>query len=361
MLATHSFLGCFGTNVNQLGACEDDKNPCTVDTCDANGQPTHTPTADGNQCFLGANPGTCSAGTCELTCKTQMTPCKCSEKADCPSDNPCATWACTTGECVQTPLMDGMTVDPLESGDCKKRVCQGGALTIVEDATDTPVDVQGDCHKPVCSGDMPASSPDEQDPPPPAECATFTCNAEGTPLAANAAIGTKCGAMMDMACDKMGMCVACLPAGKDDYDKCKMNNGNVCPIKLCLGEMATNTADCASGVIADKVCCDAACTEECKSCVVSGMVGTCTNIPYYQTDPAYIDQFMNTATCDIASRCNGMGKCLKILGKGCTQDAECISGKCAMPAMLCLGAKGEACTNGANCVSGVCNAMGACD
>lgn len=384
--------GCFDTVAAQPGDCKDDGNPCTKDSCDANGNPTSTPEPDNSQCFFGENEGICKAGTCELNCKKDMVPCKCTGKADCPSDTVCGAWACTAGQCVTTPLMEGETVDPLNAGDCQKKICQGGALKVVDDPADTVTDVKGDCQDPVCNAGVPAMMAnnndvpmtdtdgdcmkpvcnagvpgvgfDDMDPPPPTECSTFTCNMDGTWSTATKKVGETCsdGPMGEKrACDKGGMCVACLPAGKDDYEKCKMNNGGVCPIKLCLGEMATNATDCVSGVIADKVCCDTACTEECKSCAVSGMGGTCTNIPYYQTDPAYIDQFMAAAKCETASRCNGMGKCMKIVNKSCAEDMECISGKCAMPAMLCLGAKGESCTNGSNCVSGVCNAMGSCD
>jgi len=291
-----------------------------------------------------------------------------------------------------TPLMEGMTADPLEPGDCQKKICQGGALKVVDDPLDTATDTKGDCHDPVCEAGVPksivndkdvpmtdmngdcmkpicnAGTPgvgvDDTDPPAATECSMFACKADGTWSTVTKNVGETCsnGPMGEpRACDKAGMCVACMLAGKDDYEKCKMNNSGVCPIKLCNGEMASNAMDCQSGVIADKVCCDTACTEECKSCVVAGMAGACTNIPYYQTDPAYIDQFNAAAKCEMASRCDGMGKCLKIVNKGCTDDVDCISGKCAMPASLCLGAKGEVCTNGSNCVSGSCNVDGFCD
>jgi hypothetical protein len=112
------------------------------------------------------------------------------------------------------------------------------------------------------------------------------------------------------------------------------------------------------------VCCDTACTDTCKSCTVGNMKGTCTNIPYYQEDPSYKDPVLMTpASCTNAtgSVCNGAGACLKKVLKICGSDADCISGKCAMPALVCLGAKGEACSSGGACASGSCNAMGACD
>lgn len=382
--------GCF-TNVGaQQGACVDDTNPCTVDTCDANNVPIHTPVpnADKVQCFLGENEGTCTDGTCELICKTQMTPCKCTVKEDCPLDTVCGTWACTMGECVNTPLMEGMTADPLEPGDCQKKICQGGSLKIVDDPMDTATDAKGDCQDPVCNAgvpgtmandndvpvmdDMPGNcsrpacnggvlgtAPDMNDFPKATGCQTFSCDAMGMMLTADSPVGTVCG--QDMACDRMGKCVICLPAGKDDYEKCKMNNGGVCPVPKCEGQPCASKSEC-SKECTDGVCCDTACTEECKSCTVAGSEGKCTAIPFLGEDAAYTDPvFMTTVACNGVKRCSATGKCGKVIGTGCTLNTECISGVCAMPAKVCLGAKGEGCSNNQECASGVCKNMTFCD
>ena len=390
----HAFVGCYVSRAADRGVCEDDNNPCTEDSCDANGKPNHVPVEDAADvaCFLGENEGVCRSGSCELNCITSMTTCKCSTKEDCPADTLCAIWQCTIGTCVSTAVMEGMTADPLQPGDCQKKVCQGGALKIVDDPADTPTDVKGDCQDPVCEAGVPksmandndvpmtdmagdcmkpacnAGTPgvgvDEQDPPAPTECSTFTCKPDGTWTAANKNVGDVCsnGPMGEpRACDKQGMCVACLPAGKDDYDKCKMNNGGVCPIKLCVGEMAANASECISGIIADKVCCENTCTDECKSCALPGMEGKCTNVPYYGVDYSFTDPVTMTPnlTCDNAARCDGVGKCLRIVSTICTLDAQCMSGKCAMPAQVCLGAPGEICNGNAQCVSNMC-VVGAC-
>jgi hypothetical protein len=96
------------------------------------------------------------------------------------------------------------------------------------------------------------------------------------------------------------------------------------------------------------------------------MRGTCANIPYYEEDQSYKDpMFMTLESCTIlgkAAVCNGSAKCLKIVGKVCSVDTDCISGKCNPTApKVCLGAKGEACSSNLACISGTCNAMGACD
>lgn len=386
-LTVCSFFGCYGSFGSQPGACEDDGNPCTVDSCDIAGKPSHVPVPDAEQvaCFLGENDGVCQTGTCELNCTKDMTPCKCSSKTDCPVDSICATWECTMGQCVSTSMMEGMTADPLMPGDCLKKICQGGALKIVDDPMDTPTDIKGDCQdpvcnagvpetmandndvpamdavpgdckKPVCNGGMLGLTPDTMDAPPADECITYSCTAAGDVTPANAPVGTKCGPNMAMTCDKFGMCVACLPAGKDDYDKCKMNNGGSCPVKLCLGEGASSAGDCQSQFIADGVCCENACTGECKGCTVPGMVGKCTNVPTYIED----DQYGAGLACTIAisgSVCNGAGKCLRIVGTSCTMDTQCYSAKCMNS--KCLGATGEICGIGGECLSGTCM-MGVC-
>ncbi len=378
-----SFLGCYGSLKAQQGSCEDDSNPCTIDTCDANGTSVHTPVsnADMTQCFLGENEGVCLDGSCELNCLTSMTPCKCSAKSDCPTDTFCATWACTMGQCVSTPQMEGMTADPLQPGDCQKRVCQGGSLKVVDDPMDTPTDVKGDCQAPVCNAGVPGTmtndtdvpamddmpgdckkpvcnggtlgtTPDIMDVPAAKDCTTYGCNPDGTASVANAKVGTACSPMMNMVCDKLGMCVGCLD--KPDWDNCNMPPGS-CIVSKCEGQSCTSKAECVNEC-ADGVCCNTTCTEECKSCAVPGMVGTCTNIPSYQED----NNYGQGLTCDIVtagSVCNGNGKCLRTANTPCTMDTQCFSAKCSF--MKCLGAPGEICSSNAQCISLMC-VMGAC-
>lgn len=375
--------GCFDPVGAETGACEDDLNPCTVDSCDTSGKPSHTPVPDGAnvKCVLGENEGVCKGGTCELTCKTQMTPCKCDSKSDCPMDNFCATWECTMGECVSTSMMEGMTADPLMPGDCQKKICQGGALKVVDDPMDTPTDVKGDCQDPICNAGVPGTMnndndvpamdmmlgdckkpscnggmlvavPDTMDIPPANECTTYSCTAAGEPAPANSKIGTPCGPNKTSACDKLGMCVGCLE--KPDWDKCNMPAGS-CIVPKCEGQPCSMKSEC-KNECADGVCCDMACTEECKSCNLTGSVGKCTNISKYQED----DNYGANLTCDImvaGAVCNGMGKCLRIVGTPCTMDAQCYSGKCMN--LKCLGAVGEMCGSGMDCLSGTCM-MGAC-
>ncbi len=375
--------GCFNNVGAQQGTCVDDTNPCTVDTCDANNVPIHTPVpnADKVQCFLGENEGLCVDGGCELTCKTQMTPCKCNAKTDCPTDNFCATWECTMGECVSTAMMEGMTADPLMPGDCQKKICQGGSLKIVDDPMDTATDAKGDCQDPVCNAGVPGTMandndvpmtddmpgdcnkpacnggvlgtmPDTNDIPPAVDCTTYSCNPDGTQAGANSKIGTPCGPNKTSVCDKGGMCATCLE--KADWDQCNKPAGS-CIVPKCEGQPCTTKSEC-KDECTDGVCCDTTCTEECKSCNVVGSVGKCTNVPKFVEDDNYGAGLACTAAVS-GSFCDGAGKCFRSFNTPCMNDAQCFSNKCV--SMKCLGGPGETCNGNTQCASMMC-AMGAC-
>lgn len=335
------------------GSCEDDMNPCTIDAC-ATGMTTHTHVANGETCSRGENDGVCVDGACALTCEAQGTPCKCASDSECPVDKQCIDWSCDMGQCKSTQSPEGQVVDTLEMGDCKSVACQNGTPQTVADANDVPADTLGDCQKPVCNNEMPATIPDDKDKPADTGCVSNSCSA-GMVIPKNAVPGTACATGF---CDSAGMCVNCLT--EKDWKLCGSAN---CLAKLCTGEscgMQPN-AVCQSGFCADGVCCDTACTDECKSCNVTGMVGTCSNIPYYQEDPTYVDPVtMSNLSCNVVvagSVCNGMGKCLRIINTACNQNASCISNSCV--SLKCLGAPGEACAANSQCVSMMC-VMGAC-
>ncbi len=351
------FIGCYDSRQDSGGICEDDNNPCTVDSC-VTGATTHTPAPEGEICSLGDNAGNCVMGRCKLDCETNPDSCRCASEAECPEDEACATWSCTAGQCARSPANEGMSIEGSQTlSDCKKTVCIGGEVQTVNDDTDLPADTIGDCQVPSCMGGVPGSVADDTDEPPDNECVAQTC-LNGQPVMSNAAPGTHC-MNETRACNSMGQCANCLSAS--EIATC-IN----CPVKLCGGETCSMAASCQSGFCADGVCCNEACTGECKGCTVPGMVGQCTNIPYYENDPSYTDPITMApnVSCDIntGSVCNGMGDCLKVAGKTCVVDTDCISNKCSSTTpRFCLGAKGESCTNGTTCASGICNGMGACD
>jgi len=328
VVATYSFLGCYGTRTTDMGKCEDDGNPCTIDSCESGGT-LHVNAPDNAVCTLGENAGKCNMGRCVLACEMDPTQCKCTMDTQCPSKEDCAEWTCNTaaGQCQRTPTNEGLSVGMQTDGDCKKVVCQGGEYATTNDDTDVGMS----------DG-----------------CSVNTC-VSGTPSTMPANLGTTCSSGV---CDGKGMCVDCLSS--PDWATC---GSSQCPVKLCNGEASTDSTNCRSGFVADGVCCDTACTEVCKSCNVMGATkGVCSNIPYYQPDPSYIPQGGGSpAACDFAaaaSFCDGMGKCLRASGASCQVNAQCISGTCT-PMFKCLGAPGEACIAGVDCVSGTCM-MGSC-
>jgi hypothetical protein len=344
-----SFIGCYTDETMKKGECQPTNmalDECMVAKCNADGTPAPVPVpnAERKVCFRGENEGICVDGACALTCETEMTPCKCSSDAACPSDKQCVDWACTMGECKSTLTADGTLVDPLQMGDCKKSVCQGGMPQTVADAADLPDNTPKDCKQPACNGDVPTQDPDTTDIPDATGCTSFTCNAQGTAEPMNAPIGTACAAG---ACDSAGMCLACLP--KEEWDVCK----TPCPVPKCEGQPCLADAECKNACV-DGVCCDKPCTEECKACNVMGAVGKCTNIPYLGNDLSYTDSFGNpNVPCAAPYFCNGSGKCLGGSLAPCTSDAACLGGDCA-PANLCLGAKDEPCMANGQCASGTC-------
>ncbi len=353
-----SFMGCYGDVADVKGNCDDDGNPCTIDMC-ASGATVHAPAVDGETCALGANAGKCAAGSCQLDCLTAANgmagACNCAADSECPTDELCATWDCTAGQCARTPKPDGV-VDTLKDADCQHVVCEAGKANTKQDDADTEDDDKGDCRIPTCKNmapnfdaaplDIRADMPNDcktfkctvdgpgfdvnnMDAPLAMECVEFVCNSDGSSDPKNASKGQKCSTG---ACDGAGAC--------------KLEDGQAC----------VNAPECLSGNCADGVCCNDTCTDECKSCALSGKVGTCTNILTLDNDLSYTDPVSMTpnVNCSAPFYCNGSGKCLGGFGAPCTTGSGCLGGVCAMPSKLCLGAKDEPCQNGGQCASGTC-------
>jgi len=365
-----SFLGC-GSLYDDVGGgqgnCEDDKNPCTIDTC-ASGATMHNPKPAGEACALGPNAGTCdNEGMCQLDCLKPANGipgmCKCAADSECPTDEACATWACTAGTCTRTAKPDDEVVGTLDAGDCKKEICTAGTKNTVQDDmdapedtagdcqkwtcenkapnpiaddADTPPDSKGDCQKPTCSNGMPSTANDNADEPPDTGCVNNSC-LNGMVTSANAAIGTDCGS--GNVCDSKGACVDCLSAG--DYALCP-----ACKVKKCLAEICVTAGECKSGFCADGVCCNEACDTECRSCNQDGLLGTCTNAPKFAQDsfgPNGVDM------CSYAAgfACDGNGACKFKGGVNCNgMPTACLSGMCST---TCAWSVNEPCFSPTDC------------
>jgi hypothetical protein len=177
------------------------------------------------------------------------------------------------------------------------------------------------------------------------------------------------------------------------------------------GQACTVSGECLSGYCVDKVCCNRACSGACKVCNISGKNGTCQYVAEGSSPPTgkscsstasstcgndgkcngvgscrkWPDGTVCTgatcsanATLDLASHCDGAGKCRSILsttadtidcaphkcetnicGWGCTnpnkdcldKSSDCQNGSCDGAAK----ALGLSCTSNTQCASGFCS------
>lgn len=321
-----SLSACFvDVTQGKTGNCEDDGNPCTEDTC-VGGTEQHTP-APGIECSLENNVGKCDdKGRCVLECEMDPSKCRCNIDTQCPAKDDCGEWKCNmaSGNCERQPANENQAIPKQTAGDCVTVVCKSGEYFNQPEAMDAKP-TTGDCVLYECSNG--ASLPKAADVG--SSCSTGTCTAP------------------NVCCSSGNVCVDCLSAA--DYAAC----GDNCPVKMCDGETTIGSAGCKSGFAADGVCCDSACTDVCKACNVMGSKGMCSDVAYYEQELDGCNLVMAGGVCD------GKGQCLKVAGRPCQDDANCLSNKCNMTTLKCLGAPGEFCTLGTDCASGTCMA-GAC-
>ena len=164
---------------------EDDTNVpaggslCTTETC-VNGAPAATRDPDGTPCALMMVTGVCLSGTCTLDCVTS---------AECAVANPCQVGSCdaSNSQCVIADVTDGTLTPGFTQvpGDCVTHVCIGGADTAAPDPADVPA-ATSDCADPSCVNGSPMSTNHPADSP----CSTYMTNQPGF-------------------CDGAGHCVGC--------------------------------------------------------------------------------------------------------------------------------------------------------
>jgi hypothetical protein len=83
----------------------------------------------------------------------------CLVASECPGvDTECRWRTCTSGTCSFVYAGEGVTIDDLARGDCRRSVCDGsGGTTSVVDDTDVPLDGNA-CTADVCSGGTPSNA-----------------------------------------------------------------------------------------------------------------------------------------------------------------------------------------------------------
>jgi hypothetical protein len=238
----------------------DDGVTCTTDVCaEATDSCVSTPPAD--QCIIGRDcvaSGTSPMGFSCLVCDPTRNPRGWSGVA-----GVCA----IGGECVMPgthhPAYACLVCDPdrntsdwsvlPEGAECAAASCVGGRLTTASICSSTGTCIAGTptrCAAGYCEDDM--------------TCAT-TCTEGECP-------GT----------------TFCAPSG-------------VCERRRANGSSCAADGDCESGSCVDAICCTEACTDACRSCIVPGLVGTCSDVPA-MTDP--------DGECGAGGYCDGMGACV---------------------------------------------------
>jgi hypothetical protein len=343
------------TICQQDADCDDD-NPCTDDSCEANGQCGHADNTadcdDGSYCN-GAD--TCAAGACAhagdpceiqgKVCDEDQDSCRdCSQDLDCDDQNPCTADSCGGGSCGHAPqggaCDDGVFCNGTDS--CASGSCQhsGDPCTVQGKPCD---EVRGICLE--CSQ---GPECDDQNP-----CTADSCNdgaCAHSPQAGSCDDGLYCNgndsctggacqhsgdpcAVQGKPCDENAdACFACTQdADCEDFNPCTADScaGGTCGYTpqggVCDDGVFCNGADsCAGGV----------CTHAGDPCVPSGQ--TCDE---------------NTTSC---WACLVDGDCPDD-GNQCT-DRRCNVGTCANPPVT----DGLSCNDGLYCRVGETCQQGQC-
>jgi hypothetical protein len=260
---------CAAMNECLMGICDPTDDVCCNVMCSGTCQ----------SCKLAGSAGTCSPVPFGADPDSECAGAEvCNGANQCrkPQGEPCA----ANAECLNDICVDGVCCNNSCMGTCK--ACD--LASSVGTCTNVP------------SGQDPAD-----------ECGgALTCNGNGACFAGNGtmcAVGAQCqsGNCVDgvccntacngtcESCNVMGSAGTCTPyaAGSDPEDECGGATSNCSGQSSCglpIGDACTNNNQCASTFCADSVCCNSACTGDCKSCNLTGTIGTCSNVPNGQTD-----------------------------------------------------------------------------
>jgi subtilisin-like proprotein convertase family protein len=331
---------------NGLGSCTAQAtSSCCPHACNTTGTCRTSCTADGECCTATAY---CNGSACVNKKTNGQT---CGRAAECSSNNCvdgyCCNTACT-GECRACNVAGALGTctnfasgtDPVpECGTC--RMCNGsGACTNVASggapmvASQCVAEAQSTCGR------------------------TGTCNGSGGCALWNSSticVAQTCSDYLRYPadyCNGSGSCIdsgsisccpytctgaSCRTGCSDDSHCC---TGNYCGGGTCQAKKANGTGcgapnECSSGFCVDGVCCNNACTGDCKACNRAGTVGTCSNHSV-NTDPE--------SNCGTCRACNGagacapvangtdpLGQCAQAAASTCGQDGECNgSGGCRL-------------------------------
>ncbi len=317
---------CTENDVCKAGVCTpgaakdcDDKNACTLDTCDPKTGCTKTnddgkPCDDDNPCTVGdgCSGGQCAGGQPKL----------------CKSGDPCVDAKCkiTTGKCAFT--------DKPEAANCD----DSSACTTGDTCT------QGNC------GGAPTNCDDQN------SCTTDSCDPKAGCVHKAGADGSTCddgnGCTQGGGC-KAGTCMGGTPVKCDDGDPCtadacnKATNQCVYTAQAGCGGWCAQVSDCKDD---GNVCTTATCAAP----AGGATLGKCTPVP-------------NSEACDDGNACTTGDVCsggaCKGQGKDCDDKNPCTTDTCDPVTKACKSSAnsaacddGNACTGGDACAGGVCKA-----
>jgi len=310
-------FACNAAGTSCLTICSTDSDCIAPNICNA-GQCTKKPLAapcgGGNECASGlCQQGVCCSSSCTGTCRS------------------CALSG-TAGTCTFVPV----GADPLNQCD------DNGAPTC---GTDGSCDGAGGCRL-YAAGTMCVG----------ASCtgSTFsparTCNGTGTCQT------TSLSTCNPYVCGTGGACRTTCATNADCTSPNTCINGS-CG-KKPIGATCGAAAECDSTFCEQGVCCATACVGICRSCGLTGTVGTCASVvagadPFNQCT----DQGGNT--CGNDGTCDGGGACRRY-AIGTTCAASTCSGTTFTPARTCDGAGTCGTSTATNCGAYRCGTTGAC-
>jgi hypothetical protein len=322
------------------GACGvscDDHNPCTADSCGANGTCFHDPVGDGSTCDDGSactQGDTCHAGVCSGA------PVVCGASDQCHAAGTCdpATGACSNPTSTDgTACQDGDACT--EADSCQAGVCAGRAIVCV--AADQ-CHTAGTCDQTTGA----CTSPPIADG---SACQDGNACTRGDVCLAGACVGAPIVCAPSDQCHAAGICDPAIGACNNPIlaDGVVCEDGNACTSAdscqagRCAGRPVVCTAsdqchgagtcDATTGACSNPVLADGARCEDGNGCTQgdSCRAGACAGTP---------------VVCSASDQCHGAGTC------------DATTGACSNP-VLADGATcedGSACTQADSCQGGAC-------
>jgi len=181
-----------------------------------------------------------------------------------------------------------------------------------------------------------------------------TCDGKG------ACVAVKTQDCAPFLCAQTGCSKTCTTAADCDSTTSYCDTvAKTCAAKLSNGRPASSGSQCTSGVVADGVCCDKACTG-CSACTraLNGQTdGQCLPVPAGQT--AHNACAASNVPCGLTGMCDGAGSCqfgARATPCGSTCTGSTLTPKTCDGAGACVSGTSRTCDNSAACDGDVCGA-----